>query len=188
MECPTLQTSRLLLAPLLLTDAPMIQDLFAQWEVVRYLASHVPWPYPDDGALTYIRDVALPGMADGREWHWTIRLSVEPARVIGSISLYDQPENHRGFWLAPQWRGQGYMREACEVINAFWFATLQRPVMQVPKAVGNEASRRISQREGMRMIKRQDGHFVSGAMVQELWEITRDEWLAMQARTSTSRR
>jgi RimJ/RimL family protein N-acetyltransferase len=76
------------------------------------------------------------------------------------------------------------MQEACEVINAFWFETLQRPVMQVPKAAGNEASKRISKREGMRMIQRRNGHFVSGPMVQELWELTRDEWLAIKARTS----
>lgn len=184
MECPTLQTARLVLAPLQLTDAPVIQQLFPQWEVVRYLDSRVPWPYPDDGALTYIRDVALAAVAEGREWHWTIRLTSEPARVIGSISLHDQAENHRGFWLAPQWQGLGYMKEACEVINAFWFETLQRPVMQVPKAAGNEASKKISEREGMRMIARRDGHFVSGPMLQEVWELTRDEWLAMQARTS----
>lgn len=184
MESPTLHTARLVLAPLLLVDAPVIQQLFPQWDVVRYLDSHVPWPYPDDGALTYLRDVALPAVAEGREWHWTLRLTSEPERVIGCISLHDQPGNHRGFWLAPQWRGQGYMREACEVINAFWFETLQRPVMQVPKAAGNEASRKISEREGMRMIGRRDGHFVSGPMVQELWELTRDEWLARQPQTT----
>ncbi|MGE6385580.1 GNAT family N-acetyltransferase [Pseudomonas sp. NPDC078416] len=184
MESPTLHTARLILAPLLLTDAPVIQQLFPQWDVVQYLDSHVPWPYPDDGALTYPRDVALPAMAERREWHWTLRLTAEPARVIGCISLHDQLKNHRGFWLAPQWRGQGYIQEACKVVNAFWFETLQRPVMQVPKAAGNEASRRISQREGMRLIERRDGHFVSGPMVQELWELTRGEWLSMQTRTS----
>ncbi len=184
MDSPMLHTARLILAPLLLTDAPAIQQVFPQWDVVRYLDSHVPWPYPEDGALTYIRDVALPAAAEGSEWHWTIRLIGEPARVIGCISLHDQLKNHRGFWLAPQWRGQGYIQEACEVVNAFWFETLQRPVMQVPKAAGNDASRRISQREGMRLIERRDGHFVSGPMVQELWELTREEWLAMQARTS----
>ena len=184
MDSPTFQTPRLTLAPLRLTDAPVIQQLFPQWEVVRYLDSHVPWPYPDDGALTYLRDIALPAIIEGREWHWTLRLTPEPARVIGCISLHDQPENHRGFRLAPPWRGHGYMQEACEVINAFWFETLQRPVMQVPKAADNAASRKISEREGMRMIQRRNGHFVSGPMVQELWELTRDEWLAIKARTS----
>ncbi|WP_422631691.1 GNAT family N-acetyltransferase [Pseudomonas farsensis] len=37
----------------------------------------------------------------------------EGERIIGSISLYDQPGKNRGFWLAPQWWGRGYMHEAC---------------------------------------------------------------------------
>ncbi|MGV6393769.1 GNAT family N-acetyltransferase [Pseudomonas caspiana] len=178
MECaPTLRSSRLLLTPLQLTDAPAIQQLFAHWEVVRYLDSRVPWPYPEDGALTYVRDIALPAIAAGHEWHWMIRLAAEPATCIGSISLYDQPGNNRGFWLAPQWQAKGYIREACEVINTYWFETLARPVMQVPKAVANQASRNVSQREGMRMIGTENAHFVSGPMLKEIWELTRDEWI-----------
>lgn len=67
MESPhTLQTARLTLTPLQLTDASDIQQLFPHWEVVRYLDRRVPWPYPDDGALTYVRDVVLPAIAAGR--------------------------------------------------------------------------------------------------------------------------
>ena len=86
---PTLQTSRLVLQPLQLSDAPAIQRRFAHWQVVRYLNAVVPWPYPDDGALSYVRDVALPAMARSEEWHWTIRLLAEPDELIGSISLMD---------------------------------------------------------------------------------------------------
>lgn len=174
---PTLKTARLLLTPLQLSDAPAIQQLFPHWEVVRYLDSRVPWPYPDDGALTYVRDIALPAIAAGREWHWMICLAAEPEQKIGSICLYDEPGNNRGFWLAPQWQGQGYMREACEVINAYWFETLGRPVMQVPKAVENEGSRKVSIRERMRLVATQEGRFVSGAMLKEVWEMTQEEWL-----------
>lgn len=178
MDClPTLLTDRLILTPLQLDDAAEIQELFAQWEVVRYLDSRVPWPYPDNGALVYVRDVALPAMAAGREWHWMIRTRSQPGRCIGSISLYEQSGNNRGFWLAPQWWGNGYMREACKIINAYWFETLSRPLMQVPKAVANTASRKVSEHEGMRMVGGREGHFVSGPMQVEIWEITRNEWL-----------
>lgn len=181
MECqPTLFTSRLILTALQLTDAEAVQRLFPHWEVVRYLDKRVPWPYPEDGGLAYVRDVALSAMAAGREWHWMIRTRLQPEHIIGSISLYDQPGNHRGFWLAPQYQGNGYMREACEIINSYWFETLSRPVMQVPKAVANNASRKVSQHEGMRLIGRRDGHFVAGPMELEVWEITRSEWLARQ--------
>jgi hypothetical protein len=47
-----LETPRLELHPLELADAEQAQKLFPKWEVVRFLAGHIPWPYPDDGALT----------------------------------------------------------------------------------------------------------------------------------------
>lgn len=175
---PTLSTERLVLTPLCMEDAAFIQEQFPQWEVVRYLDNRVPWPYPADGALAYVRDATLPGMAAGSEWHWMIRMRDDPSCTLGSISLFEQPRNNRGFWLAPQWWGRGYMREACTVINACWFERLARPIMQVPKALANQASRRVSQFEGMRLVGLQKGCFVSGEMVVELWEMTRADWLA----------
>lgn len=173
----TLITDRLVLTPLQLEDSPIIQELFPCWEVVRYLDRRVPWPYPEDGALVYVRDIALPAMAAGREWHWMIRMRDDASCTLGSISLYDQPGNNRGFWLAPQWWGKGYMREACRIINAYWFETLSRPVMQVSKAVANDASRRVSKHEGMRLVDVRAGDFVSGRMEVEVWEMTRADWL-----------
>ncbi len=37
-----LETSRLRLTPLTLADAPRTQEIFPHWEIVRYLAAHVP--------------------------------------------------------------------------------------------------------------------------------------------------
>ena len=68
------------------------------------------------------------------------------------------------------------MREACEVINAYWFETLGRTVMQVPKAVENEASRKVSTHEGMRLVGAKEGRFVSGSMMKEIWELTEEDW------------
>ena len=62
---PTLITSRLILTPLQLSDAADIQRLFPHWEIVRFLDINVPWPYPPDGTLTYVRDCALPAIAAG---------------------------------------------------------------------------------------------------------------------------
>ncbi|MDT8871944.1 GNAT family N-acetyltransferase [Komagataeibacter rhaeticus] len=51
---PALFTPRLRLEPLTLADAPAIQVLFPQWEIVRFLAPRVPWPYgPDDAENSY---------------------------------------------------------------------------------------------------------------------------------------
>jgi ribosomal-protein-alanine N-acetyltransferase len=83
----TLHTGRLLLQPLRLADAEQTQRLFPQWEIVQFMTSLVPWPYPADGALRFYRDVALPAMERGVAWHWTLRLRTSPEHHIGVIGL-----------------------------------------------------------------------------------------------------
>ena len=64
-------------------DVGQLQATFPQWEIVRLLSNEIPWPYPPDGALTYVRDVALPAMDAGTLWMWTVRLKSDPERIIG---------------------------------------------------------------------------------------------------------
>ena len=173
---PTITTSRLILRPLDLADADAVQALFPRWEIVRFLGTHVPWPYPADGALTFIRDVALPAMRQGTEWHWSIRPKLTPQRLIGAISLMDKPDDNRGFWLDPVWQGQGLMSEASSAVIDYWFETLKRPLLRVPKAAANGPSRRISERSGMRVIRTEDRDYISGRFPEEVWEISREEW------------
>lgn len=171
-----LETPRLLLRPLELVDAPQIQALFPRWEIVKYLANKVPWPYPPDGAFHYCRDIALPATERGEAWHWTLRLKSAPETIIGFISLSKSEEENRGFWIGPQWQGQGLMTEACEAVTDYWFNELKFVVLRVPKAIANEASRRISIRQGMRIITTGEREYVSGKLPSETWEITAEEW------------
>jgi RimJ/RimL family protein N-acetyltransferase len=171
-----LETKRLWLRPLELADASQIQILFPHWELVKFLASRVPWPYPADGALTYCRDIALPAVERGEEWHWTLRLKSDPARVIGAISLMKAENHNRGFWLGLPWQGQHLMTEACEAVTGYWFDILKFPVLRVPKAIANEASRRISLKQGMRVVATEERSFASGQLPAEIWEITAEEW------------
>ena len=144
MKIPILHTERLLLKPLEAEDASQIQVLYPRWEIVRYMVSSVPWPYPDNGAENYVNNVALPDMEKGIAWIWTIRLREAPDALIGLICLYDVEDNNRGFWLAPEYQGQGFMREASNVATDYWFNTLNKTVLRAPKASLNIRSRRIS--------------------------------------------
>ncbi|MGY2292509.1 GNAT family N-acetyltransferase [Pseudomonas sp. SDO528_S397] len=174
---PTLYTELLILQPLSLDDADAIQQQFPHWEVVRYLNAQVPWPYPADGARHYLETVALPAIARGEEWHWSIRLKSAPQQLIGNVSLMDEVDNNRGFWLGPQWQGRGLMAQASAAVTEYWFMVLERPLLRVPKAAPNVASRRLSERTGMRLIRSDEGTFVGGKFPQDIWEITREEWL-----------
>jgi RimJ/RimL family protein N-acetyltransferase len=179
---PTLETTRLLLKPLALEDAAQAQHLFPQWEVVKYLNAAVPWPFPPDGVLTHWRDRMIPAMERGDEWNWTLRLKSAPDQIIGSITLSRGDDLNRGFWLAPEFHNRGLMTEAVIPTNDFWFDTLGFTRLRVPKATANIASRRISEKTGMRLVAIEPDHaFVCGHMPAEIWELTADEWHAFRA-------
>jgi [ribosomal protein S5]-alanine N-acetyltransferase len=178
---PTLHTPRLLLVPVVLEDAEQIEPLFAQWEVVRYLNSVVPWPYPPGGARQFLLNSALPAIARGDSWFWTIRRHVGPDHIIGCIDLRRGEEENRGFWIAPAWQGQGFATEASIAVTDYWFDVLGMSVLRVPKAISNTASRLISERQGMRLIRREERDFVCGRLPAEIWEITADEWRRYRA-------
>jgi [ribosomal protein S5]-alanine N-acetyltransferase len=173
---PTFETERLILRPLQLADAEHTQPLFALWEIVEFLNNKIPWPFPPDGAYTYYRDVALPAMECGEEWHWTLRLKADPGKPVGAIRLVRDAEVHRGFWLGLPWQGRGLMTEAVIAVTDFWFHTLGRPVLRTAKAAANTASRRISEKLGMSVIATKESEYVSGTHLTEVWEITAENW------------
>ncbi|MEO7190217.1 MAG: GNAT family N-acetyltransferase [Vicinamibacterales bacterium] len=47
---------------------------------------------------------------------------------------------------------RGLMTEACEVVTDYWFNVLKFSVLRAPKAAANIASRRISEKQGMRLV------------------------------------
>ena len=70
------------------------------------------------------------------------------------------------------------MSEAVAWATDYWFETLGRPVLRVCKAVDNHASRRISEKQGMRLVSLHEQDYISGRLPSEVWEITADEWRA----------
>jgi [ribosomal protein S5]-alanine N-acetyltransferase len=175
---PILETARLTLRPLVLDDAPAVQAQFPHWEIVRFLNEKIPWPYPEDGALQFIRDIASPAVERGEQWIWAIRLKGGPDHLIGVINLMKNRDDNRGFWLALPWHGRGLMPEACDAVTEFWFNGLGFERLRVAKAVANVASRRVSEKQGARLIEVEERGFVSGRWPTQIWELTREEWHA----------
>src|SRR5262245_26492515 len=178
---PRLETKRLLLLPLALDDSPAIQRVFPRWEIVRYLNPRVPWPYPPDGAETFLRDIALPAIERGEEWLWSLRLKAAPDALIGLIHLLapkDSEMDNRGFWIDPAHQGKGLMTEAADAVTDLWFSALGFARLRTSKAVPNRGSSRITQKQGMRLVATTERDYVGGRFATEIWEITREEWNA----------
>jgi RimJ/RimL family protein N-acetyltransferase len=180
---PVLRTPRLILRPLRAKDAPVIQRRFPKWEIVQYLAAHVPWPYPPDGAATFVAK-CLEEMALGEKAHWAIVPKKGPADLIGLIDLWpDDGESRdmRGFWLDPQFQGQGLMTEAVERVTAYAFNELGWPHLWLSNAQDNHASRRIKEKQGAQLVDLKLGHFVGGEATHMIWLLTREAWISRQA-------
>ena len=126
---PTLQTERLILRPLALSDAPAIQRHFNNWNIIQHLAQVVPWPYPENGAETFIAR-ELERVAAGEViYNWMLVLRGGDGEAIGNIRLRpwaDDPKGNRGFWLAERYWNQGLMTEAVTAVNDFAFRDARR--------------------------------------------------------------
>jgi ribosomal-protein-alanine N-acetyltransferase len=173
---PMFQTERLLLRPPGPSDIPRIQELFPHWEVVRFLSNHIPWPYPQDGAERFYRDIVFPAIERGDKWVWAICLRERADVLIGTVELRADRDEHRGFWLGAPWHGRGYMTETCQPVTDFWFNVLRQPTLVVGKAVANTASSRVSQKQNARLLGIEERDYVSGRLPTEVWELTRETW------------
>lgn len=174
---PVLDTPRLSLRPLRLSDAPQCQKLFPHWEVVEFMAAAISWPYPEDGARQHIESV-LPKMAAGTQYDWAITLKSESDdRLIGIISLYPEGEDSRGFWLGGAYQRQGLMTEAMAAVNDFAFDVLEMPHLTLNNAEPNKASHRLKEISGAKIIQvNDDVPYVGGRFRQVRWRLTREDW------------
>jgi [ribosomal protein S5]-alanine N-acetyltransferase len=181
MDTPIIETQRLILRPLAHSDAPAIQRHFNNWNIIRNLASVVPWPYPDDGAETFIGQQLEKSAAAGEEiYQWVLVLKSGDGEAIGNIRFHprpDEPKGNRGFWLAEPYWNQGLMTEAVASVNDFVFRTLGIESFHVCNVVANAASRRVKQKTGAEFVGYIELPHHNGQSKSERWKVTREGWL-----------
>jgi ribosomal-protein-alanine N-acetyltransferase len=185
VNVPVLQTPRLILRPLSLDDAPAIQRHFNNWNIIQNLATVVPWPYPDDGAETFIR-LELQAAATAEIYNWVLVLRSGDGEAIGNIRFRpgsDAPKGNRGFWLAEPYWNKGLMTEAVAAVNDFAFTTLGIESFYVCNAASNTASRRVKRKTGAEFVGHVEIPHHNGQSKAEKWKVTREGWLS---RSSTS--
>lgn len=147
---PTLETSRLLLRPFALDDAPVVQQL-AGARSIADMTLNVPHPYEDGMAEHWI------AMHRGSfELGVLLPLAVtlrESGELAGAISLKIDPESSRaelGYWLGEPYWGRGYCSEAAEAIVRHGFEVLRLNRIHASHFARNPASGRVLQKTGMR--------------------------------------
>jgi ribosomal-protein-alanine N-acetyltransferase len=176
MTTPTLTTERLVLRPLRASDAPAIQEHFARWSIIQHLSTDVPWPYPEDGAASFIKH-RLAELEASEDMTWAITEQHED-ELIGLIDYWadsDRSDN-RGFWLGEPWHGRGYMTEAIIAVQDYLFLDLKVDRILVLNAIDNLRSKRIKEKTGGRLIGRVSFRHRNGCDQSEQWEVTRESW------------
>ncbi|MGY3485986.1 ribosomal-protein-alanine N-acetyltransferase [Bradyrhizobium sp. USDA 4011] len=180
VETPRIETRRLILRPLALSDAAAIQRHFNNWNVIKTLATVVPWPYPEDGAESFIKR-ELDKIAAGEEsYQWVLVLRAGDGEAIGNINFRpraDGRKGNRGFWLAEPYWNQGLMTEAIAAVNDFAFLTLGLDHFHVCNAQSNVASRRVKQKTGAEFVGFVELPHHNGESRAKKWKVTRETWL-----------
>ena len=177
LPIPTLETVRLRLAPPTMADEPAYARHFVDHEVIRHLSNSAPWPYPEHGVRDYLRDRVLPRQGRDR-WFWGLFRREAPDEMIGAVELWraGDPE-HRGFWLGRRFWDRGYMSEATDAVTDFAFGPAGFETLVLSNAVGNLRSRRIKEKAGAQVLRREPAEFANPDYTEsEIWELTRETW------------
>ena len=146
---PILTTSRLILRPLVLSDAPTIQRLAGEREVAA-TTRLIPHPYPDGLAETWIAGLG-DRYAKGENASFAITLKEGP--LIGSIGLLlNAADNHAeaGYWVGKPFWNHGYCTEAARAVVKFGFETLGLTRIFANYLAINPASGRVMEKLGMK--------------------------------------
>lgn len=178
-----LETERLWLKPLAMSDAPSIQKRFPHWEIVKLLNGKVPWPYPTDGAEQFLRMKLAEQAAGTPSYTWGLWLkSREPDEVIGIIELRPNGgTDARGFWLSQEFWGRGLMTEAADRVLDFAFDEVGMTEITLSNAMENIRSGAVKVRQGATPIGEDTIETVSGVKPRQLWRLTAEEWKKRRA-------
>jgi ribosomal-protein-alanine N-acetyltransferase len=146
---PVLETERLHLRAMRVSDAADMYDYAKRDEVTKYLLWN---PHPD---VTYTRRYLeyLAGRYRlGQFYDWAI-VSKSDQRMIGTCGFvrFDCPHNSAeiGYVLSPDYQGQGYMYEAAQRVMQFGFSVLGLHRIEARYMIENTSSRQVMEKLGM---------------------------------------
>ena len=154
---PELETERLLLRAMRVSDAPDMFEYAKNPDVTEYLL----WrPHTDVGYTRSYLEYLGGRYRIGGCYEWAVVHKGE-RRMIGSCGFARIDTAHNcaelGYVLNPAYHGQGLMHEAATRVLRFGFRVLGLHRIEARYMLGNEASRHVMERLGMQFegVKRQ---------------------------------
>ena len=147
---PTLKTERLILRPMRVEDCFVMYDYARRADVTKYLtwSPHINLEQTKE-YLKYIKK----HYHAGDFYDWAVVVADED-RMIGTCGFTRFHCEHDcaevGYVLNPDYHGKGYATEAVTRVLAFGFDNLLLNRIEAKYMMGNDASRRVMEKCGMR--------------------------------------
>ena len=145
---PTLTTERLLLRPLVDTDAPEIFIQRSDERILQY--TQVPKALDLDDAVKFI-DMILDLAEKGESLYWAICRKGEQ-KLIGTICLWhldkEKTTAEIGFTMHPDYWGQGLTTEAVRAVTEFGFEKMGANIIEASSNEQNLASIKLLEKVG----------------------------------------
>lgn len=181
---PILETERLMLRRMRVSDAEDMFDYARRADVTQYLL----WECHADVHQTreYLQYIQKQ-YEDGEFYDWAVVLR-ENSKMIGTCGFtsFDDDNNAAeiGYVLNPDYRGKGLMPEAVSEILKFGFLRLNLHRISARYMEGNDASRRVMEKCGMSFEgTHRDSMVIKGNYrTVSICAILRDEYLEARAR------
>lgn len=138
-DFPELRTPRLILREIVAHDLPQIYCGLSNPAISYYYGVSYSSLAATQAQLDYYQREFIEGTA---LW-WGLALHEKPDELIGSCGLHGLVAEHYqseiGFWILPDYAGQGYMNEAVQAIVAYSFQQLKLHRLQALVDTGNHA-------------------------------------------------
>lgn len=147
---PVIETERLRLRRMHVTDSADMYEYSKNPEVTKYLTWY---PHPDeDYTRDYLEYLGTKyRIGDFYDWGVTLKST---GKMIGTCGFtrfnYTDDSAELGYVLNPVYRGQGIAPEALEAVLKFGFDKLALNRAEAKYIEGNDASRRVMEKVGMR--------------------------------------
>ncbi len=146
-------TSRLVLRPPVIGDAPSIFKLRSDPEVAVYLNRKLQTAVGE--AEAFISNL-IAGFGE-KKWYYWLLCSREDGKFMGTICLWNFSEERKsaevGYELLPEFQGRGYATEALDAILEYGFKMLTLARIDAIVEKGNTRSKTLTERFGFTVTR-----------------------------------
>lgn len=162
----TLTLNRLVLRDFVAADLPHVYGGLSHPEVIKHYGISYDSLAATETQMQWFQDIVAE-----QSGHWLAIETADTRTFMGAIGVSDRDLNHRcaelGYWLLPEYWGQGYMSEALQGFLGFAFGDLNLHNVHAVVELPNQASRRVLLSAGfmlegvMRECEWKNGEFLS---------------------------